>query len=337
MLMDADWAAGLICRATFCSREPQRGGPAFTPEALSIRLSALATSDPAIFLERYGDVLSEEELSLFDPLADEYCVDFHLRRLRRTAAQSATLTRNRRFRALAHLEGSGYFEDARMLQRAPELYTELVGRFCPDRIVVDEDANFEGLADAERAAGSLVEVEGPTDTARDATHCSCSSAVSVVYDEQDVQGREDGEEDDCESDEGYVCGYMAKGGIDGGDADADDADDDDNDDDDDAYTARGTAFLAQERRAEKRRAEADSDSSGLVGRPSRRGLPESERQRRRELLLQAMKERFLSGADALWFDYATVDGNAAYDDLEQQSRDAEDQYFDEESEEEQME
>ena len=97
-------------------------------------------------------MLSEEELSLFDPLADECaftttaswvpralgwqrlvvyaggdcqlgnvcavvmhgergcdiepghgfadCVDFHLRRLRRTAAQSATLTRNRRFRAL---------------------------------------------------------------------------------------------------------------------------------------------------------------------------------------------------------------------------------------------
>ena len=44
-----------------------------------------------------------------------------------------------------------------------------------------------------------------------------------------------------------------------------------------------------------------------------------------------MKRRWLSGEDAAWFDYDTVDLNDGYDDWQQQQqqRDREDEYFEE--------
>ena len=46
-----------------------------------------------------------------------------------------------------------------------------------------------------------------------------------------------------------------------------------------------------------------------------------------------MRERFLSGEDAPFFDYSTVDGDERYDDTEQQGRDAEERWFDDSDEE----
>lgn len=42
-----------------------------------------------------------------------------------------------------------------------------------------------------------------------------------------------------------------------------------------------------------------------------------------------MRERFLSGADAEFFDYARCDEAEKYDDTAQQDRDAQDRWFDE--------
>ena len=46
---------------------------------------------------------------------------------------------------------------------------------------------------------------------------------------------------------------------------------------------------------------------------------------------QRMEESFLLGKDIGHFDYITVDGNTEYDDLDQQTIDAQEDYFDEES------
>ena len=65
--------------------------------------------------------------------------------------------------------------------------------------------------------------------------------------------------------------------------------------------------------------EADADRGGDV---------ESSAYQLRELE-EEMKRRWLSGEDAAWFDYDTVDLNGSYDDWQQQQRDREDEYFEE--------
>ena len=53
-------------------------------------------------------------------------------------------------------------------------------------------------------------------------------------------------------------------------------------------------------------------------------------QRAREEMLVVMRERFLRGDEAEHFDYAArCDNNERYDDIEQQSRDMEERWFDE--------
>jgi len=57
---------------------------------------------------------------------------------------------------------------------------------------------------------------------------------------------------------------------------------------------------------------------------------ECERQQLRDGFIAMMKERFLAGLDGEWFDYAKVDLNEAYDDVEQRGRDEEERWFDDE-------
>ena len=55
----------------------------------------------------------------------------------------------------------------------------------------------------------------------------------------------------------------------------------------------------------------------------------------REELLKIMRERFLSGLEAEYFDYGRLcDHNPCYDDIEQEGRDAEERWFDDEEEDE---
>ena len=54
----------------------------------------------------------------------------------------------------------------------------------------------------------------------------------------------------------------------------------------------------------------------------------------RDELLKVMRERFLNGEEREHFDYATFcDNISRFDDIEQESRDAEDAWFDDDDEE----
>ena len=116
--------AGLVGRPQFVCKE--RGGAA--GEELVAALSALRVRDPALFLERYGQILSDAELRLFDDGAD-YEVRWWLTELRRTTEERAQQRRNRRFRAMEQMIASGheYFSEARMRDRDPALDITLVG------------------------------------------------------------------------------------------------------------------------------------------------------------------------------------------------------------------
>lgn len=139
----------------------RRGQPSL--ETIRGYMRSLLERDPGVFLERYGEILSEGELQQFHPLRDDYEVDFYLKALedRRDAKRQQTVARNRRLaymyrwgrgvsasglrhpplpvrphaytaRAFSHYrlmaEGS-YFSEAAMERRQPWLFHDMVGQY----------------------------------------------------------------------------------------------------------------------------------------------------------------------------------------------------------------
>ena len=120
------------------------------------------------------------------------------------------------------------------------------------------------------------------------------------------------------------------------------------------YVAAGMSILAQERREQKkmggssssRDAGGGSSTSDSAARTdmamdpmaaaanerlqARRKKLDQKVQRGREELLALMRERFLRGDEGEHFDYGSrCDNNPKFDDIEQESRDAEERWFDE--------
>ncbi|KAJ4776669.1 Coiled-coil domain-containing protein 97 [Rhynchospora pubera] len=93
----------------------------------------LLLRDASIFLERYGSVLTSEELRQFEPLCTDYEVGWHLKRLRKPVdlpqVISATVKNRRRaYMEKLLLEGE-YFSEEAMREREPYLHHEYVGRW----------------------------------------------------------------------------------------------------------------------------------------------------------------------------------------------------------------
>eukprot|EP00965_Chrysotila_dentata_P191013 6174254-Pleurochrysis_carterae.AAC.2 len=210
------------------------------------------SSRPTLMSHRASFISSEVYICRPFYVAD--AVGWHLQQLRRTAAEKATVARNRRFRALRELEATGYFEDKRMLEREPDLYKELVGRFCRTEVLPPDTESL--LAEA---AGLLQEAEGseagvalPVDTAarerarraERAHEAACPAEAAQPMDTGGAQGgaREGGDRSSEGESTDETSGDEARGSCSDSDADADDNTDDD---DDDAYTERGLALIEQ--------------------------------------------------------------------------------------------
>jgi hypothetical protein len=105
-----------IARPGFVAKEPLREGPPLEAAALVARLEQLLHSDPARFLERYGQWLLQEELAPFE--GGGYECTWHLARLRRSTQQREQERRNRRFHCMAEmLRGEGSHADYFSLER----------------------------------------------------------------------------------------------------------------------------------------------------------------------------------------------------------------------------
>ncbi|KAG0474269.1 hypothetical protein HPP92_013955 [Vanilla planifolia] len=97
----------------------------------------LLARDVPIFLERYGEELTVDELASFEVLRSDYEVGWHLSRLRRhllpTEADSRaqfSVVRNRRRAYMERLIHAGeYFSEDAMREREPFLHHQYVGRF----------------------------------------------------------------------------------------------------------------------------------------------------------------------------------------------------------------
>jgi len=360
-MLDIVWASTLFERSGFQVKESRAA--ALAPESLAARIATLASSDPALFLERYGGVLSKSELAHFDRLASDYEVRWHLRALRQTHDERAQQVRNRRFRALAELESDGdFFSDHNMQLRAPQLYYQHVGRFLPSEERVFED---ESLADRLLANYDADKAESARRVAEEAER---------LERQEDEEEEEEEDEEQEEVEEREAASRMAVARATAGAAhtchqssrppEVDEANDDDDDDD---FQARAFRFLEEERRnpqghgsrsgaggagsgraldaATARDADDEDDGECKDARAAARSSERSSegpakrrasaadlqsQQQAREELVRIMRERFLAGDEHRHYDYgARCDNNPDFDDHVQQARDAEERWFDE--------
>lgn len=109
---------------------------AVTPQARKEYVTALLERDPGVFLERHASKLSTQDLAHFEPLRDNYEVDFYLKLAEDEAAAATTglsaTAKNRRLAQLNRLMDDGqYFSDDAMRARAPLLHQQYLGQFAP--------------------------------------------------------------------------------------------------------------------------------------------------------------------------------------------------------------
>mmetsp|Transcript_36142 Transcript_36142/g.84694 ORF Transcript_36142/g.84694 Transcript_36142/m.84694 type:complete len:281 (+) Transcript_36142:49-891(+) len=104
-------------------------------EEQQAEVSKLAGKSPHVFLERYGDLLSQEEmLALKQSFAQtspevQYWLDKYLQKPP-SEAERSKLARRRRWNwaKLEMAKGEGFFSEQEMKRREPKLFMELVGR-----------------------------------------------------------------------------------------------------------------------------------------------------------------------------------------------------------------
>ncbi|CAI7846335.1 unnamed protein product [Closterium sp. NIES-53] len=111
-------------------------GDAVTCGEKKDHLASLLQRDPAVFLERYGGLLREEELRAFDGMAGDYEIAWHMRRLRPSNHPSsphpsaAAVVKNRRLAFMTRLEQEGvFFSEEAMRERDPLLHQDYLGGF----------------------------------------------------------------------------------------------------------------------------------------------------------------------------------------------------------------
>ncbi|KAJ3672531.1 hypothetical protein LUZ60_007252 [Juncus effusus] len=109
--------------------------PPFEPSRRKSALFDLLSRDAPIFLERYGSVLTPQELQNFETLRTDYEVNWHLNRLQRTTTpptqqSNSPAIKNRRRAYMEKLVQQGeYFSEDSMRERDPYLHHEYVGKF----------------------------------------------------------------------------------------------------------------------------------------------------------------------------------------------------------------
>jgi len=143
----------------------------------------LLSSRPAVFLQRFGRFLSEDQLDYFQDFREnDFEVDFYLKETRQINCRKVQQQRvkNRRYAMLQRMiqSSDSHFSEAAMRERNPLLYEQLVGRF-------------------------RTEEEKASDNAVDMTNCSLSNMILEHMDinkERDDKKRMEDEEAEEEFD-----------------------------------------------------------------------------------------------------------------------------------------
>ncbi|XP_054154451.1 coiled-coil domain-containing protein 97-like [Oppia nitens] len=97
----------------------------------------LFNDNKQVFLQRYGNCLTKDELNCFDRFDDNSddhrVIESLLKMLRQKLNKRQTTVKNRRFQMVDKLMTSGhYFSDSEMESRQPELFEQMIGQYMTD-------------------------------------------------------------------------------------------------------------------------------------------------------------------------------------------------------------
>ncbi|XP_020799006.1 coiled-coil domain-containing protein 97 [Drosophila serrata] len=261
------------------------------------------------FLIRFGGFLSVRQLSSFQELAvgephkpeeslEEMCL--LLEDFKRKLSTREVCIKNRRYHAMQQLLEKGeYFSEHEMMQRAPDLYQELVGQYLTEAEKKARDSydvrntSFSGILmhSLEKQQRDELLAETQQEKVEEAVEEITSAPVPPALPEFEVPVA-------CQKQWGAF--------------------------DDDEPVACSTSRVAKARPP----ANIAQISTPEFYNPGERELLRHE-------FLSMMKERFLQGEDKD-FDYTAVDDNSQLDDLKQIEQDEEDAYFEDSDEEEEL-
>ncbi|KAJ6638127.1 Coiled-coil domain-containing protein 97 [Pseudolycoriella hygida] len=252
------------------------------------------------FLFRFGSHLQEEHLSFFDSQRyssnDEYEIKFLLKDIRTKLKHRARDVRNRRFMALQKmLDSTTYFSEKEMMCREPLLYEQLIGRYMTAgerrlRDGVDEDAEYSGVLLQRISNDHVSELKKKQENDELADYDSDDSAS--------------GDADDNMSHRNGIIN-------------------------EELFPQTPVSFRHHWGEFDVK----ESVTNPPVQEAARKLVPKQnyitaeEKDLLKEEFIGIMHSKFLSGEDTE-FNYADVDDNMDYDDIELQSQDQEDKYFD---------
>eukprot|EP00743_Colponemidia_sp_Colp-15_P009568 GILK01010465.1.p1 GENE.GILK01010465.1~~GILK01010465.1.p1 ORF type:complete len:358 (-),score=67.98 GILK01010465.1:168-1205(-) len=263
-------------------------------------LRTLLTRDPVIFLERYGDLLLASDWSLFStaPPALELRSYFQKYVVDASIPPTHATVRNRRFNRMNQLiDERDFFSLENMRDRHPTLYHEYIGQFTDD----DPTSCGSGL------------LSDALFSAMDRSRHREQLETALLDD-----STEDMEQEETDDEQNIMKDLIA-------------------------MNSEATKRSTRKQKSGSRSPSVCSDESEFESSdeeeeaeakddPKHVEISAAELQNNKDIFLRIMKERFLDGDDAAFFDYGSVDRNERLDDLEKIGRDAEDAYFDEEEE-----
>eukprot|EP00455_Lapot_gusevi_P000493 TRINITY_DN10225_c0_g1_i1.p1 TRINITY_DN10225_c0_g1~~TRINITY_DN10225_c0_g1_i1.p1 ORF type:complete len:377 (+),score=20.02 TRINITY_DN10225_c0_g1_i1:77-1132(+) len=306
-------------------------------------------SDPALFLERYGSMLSIDQLAFFDGLPRNASITHLLKKFRAEKGPvGGKQSRNRRLRKLQELtSNSDFFSEQSMQERDPHLFHLYVGQYLsPEEKQAQRQQNgIQTLSqtllrcyDLQRAAERNPQAQDPvrTETDHEDVEFQTGSLRShlrrsqqhddlICSDESELESEDDLDDDDEDSIRQKRTRYRPSRGPPSprdpeprpalfGEFDRNGSDSANQMDDTELKDERPHRIRELEESAEDWRLRPLEDR-------------EEGKQRLRERFTQIMQERFLRGEDEDFIDYSKIDNEPLYDDLRIIQQDAEDQYF----------
>ncbi|VFQ85792.1 unnamed protein product [Cuscuta campestris] len=289
----------------------------------------LLSRDAPLFLERYGSLLTKEELREFEVLKDDYEINWHLKHLRslispteaELKSRSAKVKNRRRAYMDKLVSGGQYFSEDAMREREPYLHHEYIGKFQDPvgrRMARPGERWSETLMRLSEEAVLVEKIKNE----QQKRGVAQSDWIGFGRDAHEEEVKDEAEEEEEEED----------------DDDDDDDDDDEEEDDDDGDEEKGSG---EEDEKDKKNTMADGLEIHSGGHDSSSNLPPAtmkptevdilsaeDMQDRMDQFTNIMQHKFLLGVDN--WDYSKIDEDESLDDhwLKEANYDAEEKYFD---------
>lgn len=279
----------------------------------------LLSRDAPLFLERYGSLLTKEELKEFEVLKDDYEINWHLKHLSslispteaELKSRSAKVKNRRRAYMDRLISGGQYFSEDAMREREPYLHHEYIGKFQDPvgrRMARPGERWSETLMRLSEEAMLVEKIKNE----QQKRGVAQSDWIGFGRDGHEEEVKDEAEEEEEEEDD---------------EEEENDNDDDDDDRDEEEKDERNNMADALEIHPDGH----DSSRNLLPAsmKPTEANILSAEdMQDRMDQFTHIMQQKFLLGVDN--WDYSKIDEDESLDDhwLKEANYDAEEKYFD---------